>query len=373
MKIDWQRTAAVGICIALLFAALLLFGKYIMAAFMPFFTAWIIAWIANSISSFIRQKIKIRRKPCVITVLAILFFAIGGILIWSVESFITEAEKFIERLTADNAALSYEVAKIANRFNDIGSHIPLIGELKNNEQLALIGNQLNEIIKSFFKSLATNLGSALTSWAAKAVRALPSAIVFLVISVVSSFYFALDFDTINRNFVSFLPQAVKKRLPILKKQTRSLAIRYVKAYSFLLMLTFFELFIGLSIIGIDYVFLSAMLISFIDILPIFGVGTILIPWSLISFFTHNFERGIGLIILWASVTVIRQIIEPKIVGNTIGLPPVVTLIGIYAGFKLFGIIGMFSAPAVILAARSYLIQKNQSDNAKKSIDSDKKK
>ena len=139
-----------------------------------------------------------------------------------------------------------------------------------------------------------------------------------------------------------------------------------------MVLTFFEVFVGLSIIGVDYAFLMALIIAFLDILPVFGVGTVLIPWSIIAFLTHDFGKGVGLIILWAIVTIIRQVAEPKIVGGSIGLHPIVTLIGMYVGFRLFGILGTFLAPAAIIAVRAYFGNRAINDN-KTPIDSGVKK
>ena len=371
MKINWERLSSVGICIFLGFLALFLLGKYLLAAFIPFFAAWFMAWVTNKISAPVSQKLGIGRKLCSSVVLILLFFALGTLLFWAVDRFITEIENFITRLASDGGALSKDVSGIVGKFDDIGSHIPLVREFKNHEQLSALGNQLDEMLNSFLLGLASDLGTALTSFATSAVRALPSIALFLVISIIASFYFALDFENINSTVVSLLPRGLQNLVPRLGAGTKSIASRYLKAYSILMVVTFFEVFIGLSVIGVDYSFLLALLISVLDILPVFGVGTVLIPWSVFSFFTHNFSRGIGLLILWGTVTVIRQIAEPKIVGGTIGLHPVVTLIGMYTGFKLWGFIGMFLAPAAIIAARSYL--HSAQANNKTPIDSAQKK
>ena len=356
MRIKWERTASIGICIALAFLALFLLGKYIFTVFTPFLIAWLMAWLANSISLKICPKVGARRKFCTVIILILLFLVIGVILFWGIERFITEIENFISRLTADGG-LSQNMSGIVDKLDDIGAHVPLVREFKRNEQLSAIGNQLDEMLNSFLQSLAADIGTALSAFASSAVRALPSILLFLVISIIASFYFSLDFEAINNMISKILPQKIREKIPRFKQKTRSLAVRYLKAYSILLVLTFFEVFIGLSLMSVDYAFLLALAISFLDILPVFGVGTVLIPWALFSFFTHNFSRGIALVVLWATVTVIRQIAEPKIVGETIGLHPIATLIGMYVGFRLFRIVGMFLAPAAIIAAKSYFGEK----------------
>lgn len=357
MKVDWQRLASVGICLTLGSFFIFLLGKYLFAVFTPFLIAWLMALLTNAISSVVCRHFKIPAKLCAAVVLSLLFVFIGIVLFWGANRFLTEVENFISRLTVNGDSLSQSVSGLVDKFDNIGSHIPLVREFKNHEQLSDVGNRIDEMLNSFLKGLASDLGTALTSLVTAAVRALPSIVLFVLISVIASFYFALDFDTINMWISALLPAQLRAKLPVLKEQTKSLAVRYLKAYSILMVLTFFEIFVGLSVIGVDYAFLLAIGISFLDVLPVFGVGTVLIPWSIISFLTHNFTRGIGLVVLWAIVTVIRQIAEPKIVGGTIGLHPIVTLIGMYVGFKLFGIIGMFLAPTAIIAVRAYLVKR----------------
>lgn len=371
MKVDWQRLASMGICLTLGLFFMFLLGKYVVAVFLPFLIAWLMALLANSISKSVYRHLGLPRKLCSAIVLILLFAVIGALLFWGVNRFITEIENFISRLTADKDSLSQSVSVLVGRFDDIGSNLPLLREFKDHEQLSSLGEQIDEMLSSFLKGLASDIGTALTTFAAAAMRALPSIMLFVIISIIASFYFTLDFEAINGWILRILPEKIRARIPRLKQQTKSLAARYLKAYSILMVLTFFEVFVGLSVIGVDYAFLLALGISFLDILPIFGVGTVLIPWAVFSFFTHNFSRGIGLVILWAIVTVIRQIAEPKIVGETIGLHPIVTLIGMYVGFRLFGIVGMFLAPAAIIAVRAYFggkyidIQNSAIDSAPK--------
>lgn len=372
MKVDWQRLASIGICVTLALFFLFLLGKYILAVFLPFVIAWLMALLTDSIATAICARTRLSKKLCSAVVLLLLLLIIGALLYFGINRFISEIENFIGKLTADGGALSEGISGLVTSFDNIGSHIPLIKELKNHEQLVGFGDKIDGIIVSFLKSFASDIGGALTAVATGIIKSLPSIILFVLISIIASFYFALDFEAINGWILRIMPESLRKKVPRLREQTKSLAARYLKAYSLLMLLTFFELFIGLSVIGADYAFLLAIGISFLDILPIFGVGTVLVPWAVFSFFTYDFGRGLGLVILWAAVTVIRQIAEPRIVGGTIGLHPVVTLIGMYVGFRLFGIVGMFLAPAAIIAVRAYFGGKYALDNGM-TIDRAKKK
>ena len=130
----------------------------------------------------------------------------------------------------------------------------------------------------------------------------------------------------------------------------------------LFLITFVELFVGFLILQVDYAFVLAILIAFVDFLPVLGTGAILAPWGIIALLTKNYFLGIGIIVLFVVMTVIRQIIEPKIVGKSLGVHPILTLIAIYLGYKLFGIVGMIFLP---IAALVFFSADGEEKNAKK--------
>lgn len=369
MKVNWQRWASVGICLSLVIFFIFLLGKYLFAVFLPFIIAWGLAWFTNVLSQKVSSRLKIPRKLCSAITLLLLFLGIGTLLFFGISRFFAEIENILSGIISDNGKLSETVSRIVGKLSNISSHIPFFKDIAEGSQLSAIGEQIDDMAIEFIKGMATDTVAYITNLATSLLRALPSIILCVVITVIASFYFAVDFVGINEWINKSLPPSIASKLPSVKAHTKSLAARYLKAYSLLMLLTFFEVFIGLSLIGVNYAFLLALGISFLDILPIFGVGTVLIPWSVFSFITHDFSTGMGLLILWAAITVIRQVTEPKIVGESIGLHPIVTLIGMYVGFRLFGIFGMFLAPAGTLAVKAYL---SNSGNAK-TIDSKAKK
>ena len=182
---------------------------------------------------------------------------------------------------------------------------------------------------------------------------LPNLLIFLLITIVSCFYFCADIDKINKKAVSFLPERLRIKVPVIKKRVLEKLSGYVRAYILLFLLTFGELLIGFSILRVHYPLLLAVVISILDILPILGVGTALIPWALAEIlFAKDYYTGIGLFIMYVIITVVRQITEPKVVAGSLGLPPLLTLIAMYAGLKLFGFLGIIIAPFAVLVLRS---------------------
>ena len=124
-------------------------------------------------------------------------------------------------------------------------------------------------------------------------------------------------------------------------------------------LTFFELFIGFTVLGVKYSFLAALGVALVDILPIFGVGTVLVPWAILMFLTGDQFLGVGILALWAIISVVRQFAEPKIVGKSLGISPVLTLLATYAGLRLFGVPGMIGAPAIAVFVKAFFFERKE--------------
>jgi predicted PurR-regulated permease PerM len=126
----------------------------------------------------------------------------------------------------------------------------------------------------------------------------------------------------------------------------------LQGYILILLITFGELAIGFTLLRIDYSVLIAVAVALLDILPVVGTGTVLIPWSLISLLIGKIPQGIGLLVLYITITVVRNIIEPRIIGARIGLHPLATLIFMYLGLHLFGVIGMLLLPLIIILLKN---------------------
>jgi sporulation integral membrane protein YtvI len=175
-----------------------------------------------------------------------------------------------------------------------------------------------------------------------------------IVAVIATYYFAIDRVKINCFFLSLFP---KRFRPLLKAGRDLLADTvgsYVKAYGMLFFITFAELFIAFLIIRIEYSFVIALLIALIDVLPVLGAGAVLIPWGIISMVFGNYSVGIPILISYAVITVVRQIIEPRIVGKFIGLPPLAALASMYIGLKLMGVIGLFVFPVGAIVVKRVL-------------------
>ena len=222
------------------------------------------------------------------------------------------------------------------------------------ELAAQFDASLVDSVDTAFNNLAAGLSTEISAFSSSAISAvtnllvgMPGVIVNVVLMVVSSFYIASDYERITRAVVRCLPE--KGRGTLLEVQRtlqRSLGI-YLKSYALIFLLTWVELLVGLLLLRIPYAPLIAILIAVCDILPVLGTGTVLIPWAVIAAVLGNYPMALGVGALYLVITLIRNMVEPKLVGKQIGLHPLLTLIGMIVGLRLFGVLGLFGVPVAL--------------------------
>lgn len=283
------------------------------------------------------------------------------------------------------------ISIIAALFREIGNFISFLGEQLNDLPTFLVTLQ-NEILKAikflpdsiytsvsesitqFFGNLindfdVSKLGinmSSITSGLSNGisgvysvVKNIPSILISVVIGVIAWILFTKDYKKVVKFIKLQLPDKHKNLLSETKKIFSSTILKMCRAYGLIMFITFCENFLGLTILNLigvmknSYVFVIAICIAVFDILPVAGSGGILIPWSLIALVSGNVGQCVGLLILYAVITVIRQYIEPKIVGDSLGVNPLVTLAGLYFGLKLFGFMGMFIVPICVMTLKAF--------------------
>lgn len=211
---------------------------------------------------------------------------------------------------------------------------------------------LFELGDSFIKSLsqfATNLSAGAVKLVASGAVSLPSAIVQIVITVVSSFYISADYQKVLDFIKSLIPQNKYHFVTHGLGYAKTAVLVYIKSFTLLFCATFIELWIGLAILRIPYSLGIAFAIAIFDLMPILGTGGILLPWGAYSLITGQFGTGIGLIILYVVIAAVRNTLEPKFVGSQIGLHPLATLVALILGLKLMGLVGMILFPIVLVA------------------------
>ena len=187
--------------------------------------------------------------------------------------------------------------------------------------------------------------------------AMPTLLLTGIVTVIAAFYFCMEERGAMRSLLAYLPKSLQERLSRWRERAKWVAVRYFRAYLLLWLLTFCQLFLGFAILRVKYAFLLALLVSFVDLLPILGVGTVIIPWSIVLLAQHRYGLAIGLLVLYLVVTILRQVLEPKLVGKSLGISPLLALFATYAGWQLLGFWGMLLAPFVAMIVKAAVEQR----------------
>lgn len=224
-----------------------------------------------------------------------------------------------------------------------------------------ISDTIGGYVTDFFDRIGTESSgidlsvlSAPISGAWHVVKGIPSLFLSVLVTVISCVFMTSDYENIKNMFLNMFSGENRKKLVNTKRTTTKGVAKLFKAYATIMLITFTEMFIGLSFLKLigaytgGYVAIIAFVTCIVDIIPVLGTGTVLIPWAIYCFISGDVGLGIGLVVLYAVITVIRQIIEPKLVANQVGLPAIVTIAAMFIGARIFGTFGIIILPLTVI-------------------------
>ncbi len=347
-KIDYKELASRLFCFGIFALIGILFFKYLFSYTVPFFLAWGIAYFIYPFAKKMSERTKISRKLWSFVLVLIILMLLLSLLLLIGNRLIYEVQNLVAYLTNNTDKIAQYFENVFAVFDSLGERLPILNNIQNTEFAKTLTENINIVIDNAWKSLLESLGSAVPDVATGFVVALPNILLVSLITVISCFYFAMDIDVVNAKIRQLLPPQISEFAVKIKNRIVVGFKKYLKAYFILFVITFVELFVGFLILRVDYAFVLAIIIAFVDFLPVFGTGAILVPWGIIALLMKNYFLGIGIIVLFVLMTIIRQIIEPKIVGKSLGVHPILTLITIYIGYRLFGLLGMIFLPIATL-------------------------
>jgi len=313
--------------------------------YVPFLIAFVISLLIEPLIRKVMKFTNLTRKASAIITLIIVFGGIIGILILGVTSIVTEANNILINLNNNMEIATSKIQEILSRVKLTSITIP-------NEIMDIINNSLNGLIGEGRNVLQEILRKILDT-----VTHIPKIMIYIAITMLATYFVCTDKMYILDQMEHHLPRNwVNKFGSKLKKVISSLG-KYLKAEGILILVSFFIILIGLIILeligmNVRYPLLMAVAIGFVDALPILGAGSVMVPWAVISAFYGDIKLAISLIILYVIVIVVRQLIEPRVVSSHIGIHPIFTLIAMYTGFKIIGVIGMFLGPIVLIILKN---------------------
>lgn len=338
--------------------------KMIGPVLLPFIAAFFVAWILSFPVAFATERMHIRRRIAAVAVV-LLFYGQAGLVIGFLGN----------RIMLLGQELLGEVVRfVSETIFPMMKHFcawtaGLTGETVGGEVLRTAGTESAEAVSRAGELLTGMSGTLLQQVSGIAVN-IPGMCFKLLLAVISTVFMELDFPQIMHFLEKIIPEKWKETVFAVKKGTFGTMGKCVAAYVFIFLMTFAELAAGLLLLQIEGAFAIAFLIAVLDILPVLGTGTVLLPWAVIAFAGGNARMGIGVMGLYLIITVVRNIVEPKLVGKQMGLSPVVMLPCMILGLHFFGILGLFGVPLLAsflkkLYSDGYFSEKLSGDCQKK--------
>ncbi len=346
-----------GIAILILLLMVFLLPRMILF-FMPFVIGWIIALIANPLVQFFEKKLKIRRKAgTVFVVVAVISLVVlAGYLLGS-------------KIVQETVGLVNELPQIWNSleedFRTIGQNLDILySRFPKEVRESIVG--IGEQMEGFVGDIVSRVGSPTIEAVGNFAKNLPTIIIGIIMCLLSAYFFVAEREYLNVHVKSHMPETITYRWNIMARSFRRAVGGYFKAQFKIEVWMYLLLVLGLWILKVDYAFLIAIGIAFLDFLPVFGTGTVLMPWAVIKILSADYKMAVGLLIIWCGGQLARQIIQPKIVGDSIGVPPIPTLFLLFIGYKAAGVFGMIIAvPIGIILMNMY--EEGLFDTTKNSI------
>ena len=324
-----------------------IFFKYIFEYIAPFFIGWILSLIFNPFVNFLETKLKIKRNLSSLIVILILILFFSSVVATIISKVISEAELFIKQLPnyIENIKNSLEIFinSVSIKFQKIINILPF----SENFIKTIISNiNFIDIITPIIKTGSSNSFNI--------IKTIPNFFMIIIMSLISSYFFTKDKYILKNIINKYIPIEKNNHYIIIKKYLLYSLGGYFKTQLILMFYTFFICLIGLFIIKSPYILLLSIIISIIDSLPFFGSGFILWPGSLIYLISGEYYLATGYIIIYLVINLMRQIMQPKILGTQIGVHPLIALISMYIGFKIIGILGMIIGPILSVILKSFI-------------------
>ena len=355
MTTKGQKTIIVkALFYALILGVIYLSFKLFFGPLLPFLLAGALVLSLQPLVNLLHRKFKIKRNPVSVALVLIVYIIVIGITIWLARLLYIQLTDFLTSLPTYFDTVSAQINAITNRIGSIMGKMPDVGN-----------GWLKDMPTTALKSAVEKLGVGATEIATNFAAGIPSFLLSMAVMIIASVYIAKDYSAFTEYMNSIIPEKIIEKFNYIKDNVLRRIAKLLKGYLLILIITFFELVLGLSVLKVKYALIIALATALIDILPVVGLGAVLIPWAVFSALSGNPERAIGLAVLYILIATIRNVIDPKIIGDKLGIHPVFSLAITFLGLKLFGAVGVLLAPLITIAVKTLLeIKYGQKETAK---------
>lgn len=330
----WQ--VAVSLVFSLIATVAFIFiGYQVLGFLMPFVIGWLISSIASPLVNWLEKRLKIVKKlGSALIVIVVLALIVLGIY-FAVSKIVAEVGDLVKNFPHIYAQLEAGLRQIGETLSGAFSKLP--------DSIQDAWNAVVANLDKYAGELVSKLSQPTVAAAGNLAKRLPSYLIAFIVAIMSAYFFTVQREEVIHFFKRVAPPSVEKRMCLVMDNLRYAVGGYFKAQFKIMGVVFLILFAGLLLLGVHYAVLIAFLIAFLDFLPFFGTGTAMIPWALYNLLMGDYKQTIMLFVIYAVTQVVRQLLQPKLVGDSMGLNPLVTLLLLYVGYKVSSVIGMILA------------------------------
>ena len=330
----WQ--VAVSLLFSLLAtAAFVIVGVKVLALMFPFVVGWVIAMIASPLVNWLEKKFNIVKKLGSALVVILVLALIVLILYFSISKLVTETISLLENIPQLYKELEAGLDQIGNSLQGIFHRLP--PQFQEGWDNILLN--MDQKVGTFITKISEPTVAAAGNFA----KRVPSYLISIIVAIMSAYLFTVEHEEVLVWAKKTAPPSVVKRMTLVSDNLKYAVGGYLKAQIKIMGVVFLILWVGLTLLQVHYAVLIAIVIAFLDFLPFFGTGTAMIPWALYKFLVGNVKMAVLLLIVYAITQLVRQLIQPRMLGKSMGLNPLVTLILLYLGYRLGGVTGMIVA------------------------------
>lgn len=340
-KIFCNLLLALAVVLLLVFAL-----PKVIVFFMPFVVGFLLSLIANPLVRFLEKHIKIRRKYGTVLIIVLVIGAVILICYGAVVLVLHGISGFAAYLPTMSANAGLELEAAADKVQEMMARIPFLADVNVHE----LGVSLSDALGTLVSGKNAPMFEAVSGFA----QSIPNMLVGTVMGVLATYFFVADREVMEHWLKTHLPESFQKKTMHMYRQIMGAVGGYFQAQVKIMFVIYVIVAVGLMILRVQYAWLIGFGIAFLDMLPVFGTGTVLVPWAVIKLFVGNYRIAVGMLILYIVTLLVHQLIQPKLVGESVGMSPFVTLFYMYIGYQFGGVLGMIIAiPAGMLLINFY--------------------
>ncbi len=315
--------------------------KLLVGVLWPFAVAGIITVSLQGVINRLVDKFKMKRRPASVALVLTVYISVIVLSVYLVRALYMQLTELLAQLPRYADSISATVNAVTKKVSQFFGEMPDFGN-----------GFLEDIPTVALKTVAESLAASVTGAVTDIASGIPQFILSLAVMIIAGVYIAKDYGEISAFITGILPPDTTEKLIFIKDQILKKLAKLLRGYLIIIIMTFVELTVGLSVLGVKYALVISAITAVVDILPVLGTGTVLIPWAVFAGLSGNPIRAVGFMVLYIIMTAVRNITEPKIIGSNIGVHPVLTLGAIFLGLRLFGAMGVLLAPITAIVLKS---------------------